>query len=80
MDNHKLVTISIFDFFKHEKDAFFMKNMLGKILGFGRMQQNIFSFLKMLWIFFNISEKTGYINTRFVFYSVNIQPDIMQNW
>jgi len=21
MDNHKLVTISIFDFFKHEKDA-----------------------------------------------------------
>jgi hypothetical protein len=57
-----------------------MKNMLGKILGFGRMQQNIFSFLKMLWIFFNISEKTGYINTRFVFYSVNIQPDIMQNW
>jgi len=26
---------------------FFMKNMLGKILGFGRMQQNIFFFLKM---------------------------------
>jgi len=25
-----------------------MKKMLGKILGFGRMQQNIFSFLKML--------------------------------
>jgi len=24
-----------------------MKNMLGKILGFGRMQQNIFSILKM---------------------------------
>jgi hypothetical protein len=23
---------------------FFIKNMLGKILGFGRMQQNIFSF------------------------------------
>jgi hypothetical protein len=41
MDNHKLVTISIFDFFKHEKDAIFvflMKNMLRKILGFGRMQ------------------------------------------
>jgi hypothetical protein len=42
MDNHKLVTISIFGFFrknKHEKDAiFFMKNMLGKILEFGRMQ------------------------------------------
>jgi len=27
---------------------FFMKNMLGKILGFDRMQQNIFFFLKML--------------------------------
>jgi len=25
-----------------------MKNMLGKILGFDRMQQNIFFFLKML--------------------------------
>jgi hypothetical protein len=48
MDNHKLVMISIFGFSKHEKDAifvfFFMKNMLGKILGFGCMQQNIFSF------------------------------------
>jgi hypothetical protein len=50
MDNHKLVTISIFGFFKNEKDAifvfafFYMKNILGKILGFGRMQQNIFSF------------------------------------
>jgi hypothetical protein len=48
MDNHKLVIISIFGFSKHEKDAifflFFLKNMLGKILGFGRMQQNIFSF------------------------------------
>jgi len=49
MDNHKLVTISIFGFFfKHEKDAiFFMNNILGKISGFGRMQQNIFLFLKM---------------------------------
>jgi hypothetical protein len=28
-----------------------------------------------LW---NISEKTGYFNTGFVFYSVNIQPDIMK--
>jgi len=26
---------------------FLMKNMLGKILGFGRMQQNIFLFSKM---------------------------------
>jgi hypothetical protein len=60
---------------------FFMKNMLGKLLGFGRMQQNIFFFLKMFWIFFwNISEKTEYFNTGFVFYSVNIQTDIKQNW
>jgi hypothetical protein len=45
MDNHKLVMIFIFDFFKHEKDAFFfMKNMLEKFLGFDYMQQNIFSF------------------------------------
>jgi hypothetical protein len=44
------------DFFlKHEKDAifvFFIENMLGKILGFGRMQQNIFFFLKTFRIFF----------------------------
>jgi len=48
MDNHKLVTISIFYliFFNMKKMQFlfFMKNMLGKILGFGHMQQNIFSF------------------------------------
>jgi hypothetical protein len=40
MDDHKLVMISIFGFF-------LMKNMLGKFLGFGRMQQNIFFFLKI---------------------------------
>jgi len=35
-----------------------MKNMLGKILGFDYMQQNIFSFLKCFEFFFlNISEK-----------------------
>jgi len=46
MDNYKLITISIFGFFKHEKDAifFYMKNLIGKILRFGRIQQNIFSF------------------------------------
>jgi hypothetical protein len=43
MDDHKLVMISIFGFFL----IFLMKNMLGKFLGFGRMQQNIFFFLKM---------------------------------
>jgi hypothetical protein len=61
---------------------FLMKNMLRKFLGFGHMQQNIFSFWKCFEIFFfwNISEKTRYFNTGFVFYSVNIQPDIMYNW
>jgi hypothetical protein len=47
MDNHKLITISIFRFFKHEKDAFFFENMLGKVLGFARMQQNIFLFFEI---------------------------------
>jgi len=35
---------------------------------------------KFFEFFWNISEKTGYFNTGFLFYSVNIQPDIMQNW
>ena len=41
-----------------------------------------FLFLKknLLNFFWNILEKTGYFNTGFVFYSINIQPDIMQNW
>jgi hypothetical protein len=55
--------------------------MLGKILGFGCMQQNIFYFLKCFDFFFEIFwKKTEYFNTGFVFYSVNIQSDIMQNW
>jgi len=37
-------------------------------------------FKKCFEFFWNISEKTRYFNTRSVFYSVNIQPDIMQNW
>jgi len=58
-----------------------MKNMLGKILGFGRKQKKYFFALWKCFEFFlkNISEKTGYFNIRFLFYSVNIQPDIMQN-
>jgi len=46
MDNHKLITISIFGFFfKIWKICnFFYENMLVKFLGFGRMKQNIFSF------------------------------------
>jgi hypothetical protein len=47
MDNHKLVMISIFfGFSKYEKDAIFiflLKNMLGKILEFGRMHKIFFS-------------------------------------
>jgi hypothetical protein len=70
--------------------------MLGKFLGFDRMKTKYFFlffekgnwfksfwdfFLKMFWIFFwNISKKTGYFNTEFVFYNVNIQLNIMKNW
>jgi len=67
--------------------------MLGKFLGFGRMYENniFFLFLKrkidlIFFLFFynvfslNSLKKTRYFNTRFVFYSVNIQLDIMQNW
>jgi len=61
MDNHKLVTIFIFYFFLNMKKMqflFFMKNMLGKILRFGRMQQNIFflfeNVLKYYYYFFEI--------------------------
>jgi hypothetical protein len=40
MDDHKLVMISIFEFSKREKDAFFYENMLGKFLV--RMHENNF--------------------------------------
>jgi hypothetical protein len=33
--------------------------------------------LKVLNFFWNISEKTRYFNTGFIFYNVNIQPNIM---
>jgi hypothetical protein len=36
--------------------------------------------LKILNFFRNISEKTQYLNTRFVSYSVKVQPNIKQNW
>jgi len=70
------------------KMQFFYENMLGKVLRFGRMHKKIFFFkgeiiLKaFLYIYFVeiFLEKTKYFNTRFLFYSVNIQPDIMQNW
>jgi len=52
--------------------------MLGKILEFGRMHEK--SFIYLFLMFSNISEKNGYFNTGFVFYSVNIQFDIMKNW
>jgi hypothetical protein len=68
--------------------------MLKKLLGFDRMHKNkIFLIilkekinLKILEIFFNlqiflrsISEKTRFFNIKSVSYSVNIQPDILQN-
>jgi hypothetical protein len=79
MDNHKLVTISIFGFLKHEKDAIFVfekyawKNF--------RIWPCTIKYFFLFEIFFlkNILEKTRYFNTGFIFYSVNIQPDIMQN-
>jgi hypothetical protein len=52
MNNHKLVTISIFGFLNMKKmQFFFMKNMLESILGFGRTQHNIF-FKNVLNFFF----------------------------
>jgi hypothetical protein len=44
MDNHNLVTISILHFkiLKRCNFFFFHEDVLGKILGFGRMQQNFF--------------------------------------
>jgi len=76
--------------------CFFYENTFGKILGFGYMHENktfCFCFLKKeinfkrFEIFFNfqkkirnVLEKTKYFNTGYISYSVNIQPDIMQNW
>jgi len=66
-----------------------MKSMLGNILGFGRTHETKYLFLllkreidlKVLDIFFwNILKKTRYFNIAFVFYNINIKPDIMQNW
>ena len=61
--------------------------MLGKFYDLAvRMKIKPFLFLKKeinlkVEIFFRtFSEKTEYFNTEFVSYSVNIQPDIMQNW
>jgi len=94
MDDHKLVTISIFGFafLKHEKDAIFYENMLGKhfriwpyvwkkyffcfFLCFLKREIN----LKVLRFFLNflrnILEKARYFNTEFVSYNVKIQPNI----
>jgi len=58
----------------------FNENMLGKFLGFGRMHENKIYIFLFLFFFWNISEKNGCFNTGFVFYNVNIQSDIMQNW
>jgi hypothetical protein len=64
------------------------KNMFEKLLGFGRMYENKIFFLRGIFLdlFLNfqnflrkISKKTRYFNTGSVSYSVNIQPNIMQN-
>jgi hypothetical protein len=73
---------------------FFKKSILKNVLRFDRMHKNkIFLIilkekinLKILEIFFNlqiflrsISEKTRFFNIESISYSVNIQPDILQN-
>jgi hypothetical protein len=73
---------------------FLKKSILKNVLRFDRMHKNkIFLIilkekinLKILEIFFNlqiflrsISEKTRFFNIESISYSVNIQPDILQN-
>jgi hypothetical protein len=50
MDNHKLVTISIFTFLKYDKNdfIFFLENIYEKLLGFGCMHENKTHFLIFL--------------------------------
>jgi hypothetical protein len=55
----------------HENKIFFFF-LKGKI----NLKVFEFFFFENVW---NISEKTGYFNTKFLFYSVNIQPNIIQN-
>jgi len=70
---------------------FYYENMLGKLLGFDRMHKdkkyflyfwkeeiNFFLFLFLIFLK-KVLEKTRYFNIRFIFYSVSLQPNIMQN-
>ena len=57
----------------------FYENMIGKLLGFGRMHKK----KKIKWkffIFFKFWRKLGIFNIESVSYSVSLQPDIMQNY
>jgi hypothetical protein len=54
--------------------------MIGKILGFGKIIWTLKKILEKFIFKKNISEKIGYFNIGFVFYIVNIQPDIIQKW
>jgi hypothetical protein len=94
MDDHKLVMIFIFlDFQNMKKMQSFNENMLRNIFRIWPYENKNFFFkreidLKVFEIFFENDlnfflkyfKKTGYFNTGFIFYSVNIQPNIMQNW
>jgi hypothetical protein len=74
MDDHKpvMISISIFKTWERCKFFFFKKKIcLENFLGFGRMHE-------ILLLLF--SGENRVFNTGFVFYNVNIQPDIMQNW
>jgi hypothetical protein len=91
MDNYKLVTISIFGFFLNmKKDAIFVffnekyawKNfrIWPYTTKYFFLFENVLKYFFIIISFWNILEKTRYFKTGFVFYSVNIQPDIMHNW
>jgi len=72
MNDHKpvMISISIFKTWERCKFFFLKKICLEKFLGFGRMHEIILFF----------SRENQVFNTGFVFYNVNIQLDIMQNW
>jgi len=58
----------------------FYENMIGKLLGFGRMHKNKKKIKWKFFIFFKFWRKLGIFNIESVSYSVSLQPDIMQNY
>jgi hypothetical protein len=66
--------------------VFFFEKYAWKNLRIWSYATKYFFLFENVLIFFKIFQSktgyfnTGYFNTGFVFYSVNVQPDIMQNW